>query len=370
MNCNRVEDFNSPRQCAYLETSESALSTFKLMHLFVLTALVTCVGCGKPVESTSSTSESWAPIAATQTDEPSAPHDNKMVTADEMRKLLGANDQAQFERKGKLFVAAMLANSGATTLEPLKGHPLKMLDISRTTISDLSPLIGMPLEKLNMFETPIEDLSPIIGLPVDTIDASHTKVADLSPLANMPKLTSLYLEGALVEDLSPLKDMNLRVLWINECPVSDLTPLMGKQFEEINLCDTKIEDLSAVKTMQLPGTLWLRNTPIKDLSPLSSHALVSLDIQGTKVTDLSSLSNMTTLQRLNISNSEVTDLTALKGLPLTRLIFTPGKITAGIDEIRAMTSLQELDTSFEGNERAMPAAEFWQRYDQGDFKAE
>ena len=109
---------------------------------------------------------------------------------------------------------------------------------------------------------------------------------------------------------------------------------------------------------------------MKDLAPIAEHGLVSLDVQGSAINDLSSLVKMTSLKRLNISQTDVTDLTPLAGLELSRLIFSPEKITKGIEAVRNMASLQELDTSFEGNSRPMSPSEFWERYDAGEFKAE
>jgi Leucine-rich repeat (LRR) protein len=121
--------------------------------------------------------------------------------------------------------------------------------------------------------------------------------------------------------------------------------------------------------MQL-GTLWLRETKVSSLAPLAKLQLTSLDIQGTPVRDLSPLKEMDSLQRLNLAKSEVTDLTPLKELHLTRLIFSPDRIKVGIDVIRGMSSLQQIDTSFEGTAPVLSASEFWERYDAGSFKPE
>ncbi|MFC1800187.1 hypothetical protein ACFL2Z_04680, partial [Candidatus Eisenbacteria bacterium] len=61
----------------------------------------------------------------------------------------------------------------------------------------------------------------------------------------------------------------------------------------------------------------------------------------------------------------VTDLTPLNGLNLTRLIFTPARITRGIDIARDMASIQEIGPTFENR---VPPAAFWAMYDQGMFK--
>ena len=119
------------------------------------------------------------------------------------------------------------------------------------------------------------------------------------------------------------------------------------------------------------GILWLRRTKVTDLRPVAASELTSLDVQDSPVADLGPLASASTLQRLNIAGTEVTDLTPILGLPLTRLIFTPGRITKGLDGLRQMTSLRELDVQFEPDQRpAYSPSEFWARYDAGEFRSE
>ena len=74
---------------------------------------------------------------------------------------------------------------------------------------------------------------------------------------------------------------------------------------------------------------------------------------------------MVTLQRLHIGETPVSDLTPLKGLMLTRLIFTPSKITKGLDVARNMKTLTEIGATLETK---MAPAQFWALYDQGKLK--
>jgi Leucine-rich repeat (LRR) protein len=159
----------------------------------------------------------------------------------------------------------------------------------------------------------------------------------------------------------------LKKLWLNACPVRDLTPLTGKEFEELNLCDVKFNSPLPLGTLQA-HTLWLRNTPLTDLSLLQGESLVSLDVQGCVVSDLSPIREIRHLERLNIANTGITDLTPLAGLPLVRLIFSPDKVTKGLDVVRQMPTLRQLDTSFEGNTPARTPSEFWEEFDSGKIQ--
>ena len=312
-------------------------------------------------------STSFEIVQPSETSAEETADEDRVLTADEMREALGANENAQFEKTGRKFTVALLTNSGATSLEPLKGQPLKVIDVSQTRITDLSPLAGMPLENIGLAETKISDISPLKGMQLKHIDATRSEVADISALAGMTQLSHVYFEGAKVKDISPLKSAPLKAVWLNGCPIEDLSPLEGKNLEELNLCDTTLQNLDTVKTMKL-GTLWMRNTNVKNLTPIADHGLVSLDVQGSAIDDLAALAQMTSLKRLNIAETEVTDLSPLAGLSLDRLIFSPEKITAGINAVRNMVSLRAIDTAFDGAApQPMSPPEFWAKYDAGDF---
>ena len=114
--------------------------------------------------------------------------------------------------------------------------------------------------------------------------------------------------------------------------------------------------------------LWLNRCPVSDISPLQAVPLVSLTLAETKVSDLSPLKGHP-LQRLRIARSEVRDLTVLEWLRLRRLVFTPNRISKGIEHARNMKSLAEIGTRFgEGVNDLQRPAQFWAMYDAGKFK--
>lgn len=321
---------------------------WRLKSLIVLTAVLIC-GCGPmpveeppPIATVEETDVEATPVAETS----DAPPEPEFVTTAQLREQLGVGEEAHFLRSGRSFVEAELTNTGVKDLSPLKGQPLHALLASRNPIASLEPLSGMPLEVL---------------------DVSETRITTLEPIAKCADLSQLYLEKTAISDISPLKGMHLTRLYLTDCPVSDLSPLEGMQLQELNLCRTKITSLDVLKNVRL-GILWIRETGISDLSPLAGKEMTSLDIEGTQVGDLKVLASIPGLQRLDIADTPVTDLSPLAGLQLTRLIFTPQNITAGIDVVRQMSSLREIDTQFEGNQpQAVPANEFWARYDAGAY---
>jgi|SRR5690606_21826770 len=207
-----------------------------------------------------------------------------------------------------------------------------------------------------------------IGGKIVAMDLRGTPVMDLSPLADLP-LRQLFLEETQVSDLSPLAGMPLEQLYIADTQVTDLSPLAGMSLQELNLVGTPIEDLSGLADVEI-GTLWIPQTKVADLSPLAGKSLVSLDLQDTPVSDLSPLAGNPSLRRLHLGGTAVTDLSPLAGLQLERLIFDPQKITAGIEAIRNMDSLRGLDVSFEPTSQVMTPEQFWERYDAGEWKAD
>ncbi len=71
------------------------------------------------------------------------------------------------------------------------------------------------------------------------------------------------------------------------------------------------------------------------------------------------------LRLLWINNTRITDLTPLQGMPLENICLTPKNITKGLDILRGMTSLKTIGIDWN---QSWPAAEFWERYDKGEFK--
>ena len=227
------------------------------------------------------------------------------------------------------------------------GDAIVAANLRQTKVTSLEALVGQALRSIDLMETAVEDLSPLEGQPVEELFAERTKVVSLEPLAELP----------------------LQKLYLSETPVADLTPLRGKRIAELNLVDTKVSDLTPLAECSL-GTLWLRRCPIESIEPLANTRLQSLDVGETKVSDLTPLATISSLQRLHIAETDVTDLTPIASLPLTRLIFSPWKIEKGLDAIREMKTLQQLDVSFDdagGN--ALRPEEFWRRWDAGEIES-
>ncbi len=195
------------------------------------------------------------------------------------------------------------------------------------------------------------------------IDLRGTGVTDLSPLAGQP-LKAFYAEENPLTDLKPLRGLKLSAISLNDTPVADLGPLRGMPLNEVRLMNTQVRDVGPLQGAPL-HELWLNNAPIDDIEALAGSPLISLTIEGTKVRSIAVVRRLLKLERLNMAGCEATDLTPIAGLPLTRLVFTPGKITAGIEAARTLPRCQEIGPSME---QKGPPAQFWPAYDAGVFR--
>ncbi|MBI1372346.1 MAG: hypothetical protein GC159_06240 [Phycisphaera sp.] len=202
---------------------------------------------------------------------------------------------------------------------------------------------------------------------IAAVDLKDAAVSDLSPLKDL-KLQALYLENTQVTDLSPLKNMRLAQVALSNTPVKDLSPLLGMPIRELRLVRTHVSDISALEGMPLE-MLWLNDSPVEDISVLERAPLVSITLKGTKVKDISVVRTMPKLERLHIADTPITDLTPLAELPLTRLVFTPKNITAGIKDVRRIGSMQQIGTMFgDPDSDLTDPITFWKKYDEGAFK--
>ena len=292
------------------------------MRLFIciyLCVVLSLAGCSDKKESKATEDDSYSPPVL----EAPAKDMTREMSVEELMEKLGVGERGQAQKIGGKIRKVSLVQTNVKDLSPLKGLDLIMLDLTFCQIEDLSPLEGMPLEELYLEETEITD-----------------------------------------ESLAPLADMPLKILYLGNTEVTNIAPLSGLPLTQLNLLDAPITSIQGIEKMPLQ-TLWVPGTTVSDLTPLKGTQLQSLDIARSKVISLAPLAGMTTLQRLNMEAVEVTDLTPLEGLPLTRLIFNPAKIEKGLDMVRNMPSLQEVGLDFDSK---MPPAEFWAKYDAGEFQ--
>lgn len=84
-------------------------------------------------------------------------------------------------------------------------------------VKDLTPLKGLPLRELNLFGTNVKDLASLQGMPLEALDISNTNVRDLTPLKKLP-LKSLNIKQTPVRDLTPILNLPIEKIWLDFSP--------------------------------------------------------------------------------------------------------------------------------------------------------
>jgi serine/threonine protein kinase len=277
-------------------------------------------------------------------------------------------------------------------LGALRGMSLQTLEMGNTKILDLSPLQSMAITTLNLWGCDqIRDFTPLRALPLRTVNLTNCQLTDIEMLRPCP-LNSVTLHATPIKDLSPLANKKLVGLSIGKCAgITDLSPLKGIQLEylDISWCG-KIRDFGVVGEMPLrflnvAGCAEFRDLAIlrgkkltqfdcsycvllKDLEPLRGMPLFRLTMGGcAQVENLTPLHGMP-MRFLSINDTRVTDLSPLQGIELFELYFTPRNINKGMDVARSMKALGTIGVGT-GNRETFPAADFWRRYDAGQFKS-
>ena len=113
-------------------------------------------------------------------------------------------------------------------ISPLRALPdLKQLDCGGTIADpsqfhDLSPLRGMDVEQLTVDSGRVKDLTPLRGMKtLKRLNCNATRIDDLTPLAGL-RLESFYFYGTSIKDFSPVRDIPLRSVWIDDRSASHL----------------------------------------------------------------------------------------------------------------------------------------------------
>lgn len=292
----------------------------------------------------------------------------------------------ELDRNGELRL--MLTGMKLTNANGLKGMQLNWLSLnSCTQLTDIDGLRGMPLTQLDLsLCLSLTSLDELRGMPLHTLLFSGCpKIDDLEPLREMP-LESLYFRNTAVHDLGPLAGMPLRVLDANGCPIADLSPLRGMALEKLSLASPSIVDLEPLRGMpcrelhlaceNLVSFEPLRGMPcarfslyacgnVESLEPLRGMPCVYMDLyRSGKIKSLEPLRGMP-LEWLSLDGCGATDLTPLADLPLVDLRVNVARIERGMEVVRNIKTLKRINLIPGG---IVSPAEFWKRYDAGEFK--
>jgi hypothetical protein len=262
-----------------------------------------------------------------------------------MRRNPGFDGKVQHKIEGGVVTEYRIVTDKVTDISPIRVfNALRVLDCRGTwtnkvngLLADLTALNAMnlaALARLNLGYTKVTDAGMVYFKDCKDLTAlylNHTKVSDkgLAHFKVCKNLASLRLDATQVGDAG--------LIPFHDC--KDLTFL--------NLSWTKVSDAGRAH--------------FKD-----SKNLTHLHFDNTQVGDagLAYFKGMR-LTVLSIDNTGITDLTPLQGMPLEDIRLTPKNITQGLDILRNMKSIKSIGISWD---QFWPAADFWERYDKGEFK--
>ncbi len=200
-------------------------------------------------------------------------------------------------------------------------------------LHDLSPLSRFSLSSVaavNLYNsTDVTNLSPLRGCKVTSLNLERcVRITDLSPLAGMPIRFARIYACAGLSDLGPLKDMPLRHLDFGLNPnIADLSPLKG-----MPLHDLRMDNCPRIQNIAI-----IRGMPIKFLSLFGCIG--------------------------------IKDYSPLEDLKLETIYFSPALLSKDeIQILRRMKSLKKIGTSWADYRKEPGPAEFWKRYDAGEFR--
>lgn len=265
---------------------------------------------------------------------------------------------------GVKFVHLRIGHSQVKDLTPLKGMPLVSLSIGGRGITDLTPLANSKLTSLDLINTSISELSALAGKPLTYLDIRGTLVSDLGPLT-ATKVSTLQLEDTRVTDLRPLQETPVHTLtlsWVEGMDVKQIGKI--RTLKRLKLTGKGFADLSALAGLKLES-LELYDTSVRSLAPLEGMPVHHLALFGTPVTDLTPLRNMK-IADLYVSEPGV-DLSPVESMPLESIGIPAPSTVKNIAVLRRMPTLKTIRPPLS---KPLPAAAFWQHFDQGAYSRE
>ena len=161
------------------------------------------------------------------------------------------------------------------------------------------------------------------------------------PKAELTKLTSLYIRGNRIIDITPLAQLTeLRELNLGGNEIVDISPLTGlTELRELNLGGNEIVDISPLAGLTELRELSLSFNRISDIGPLAQLIeLTTLTLDANQVSDITPLTQLTKLTLLSLTVNQIRDITSIaqmKQLTLLQLAY---------NQIREITPLGQAES--------------------------
>lgn len=166
-------------------------------------------------------------------------------------------------------------------------------------------------------------------------------------IGDLPTLALLGLENTRVTDLSALRTLKgLRELVLAGAEVSDIAPLAGLSgLQTLDLDNTQVNDIAPLAGLSGLQTLWLSNTQVSGIAPLAGLERLLLDRLPLKTEDLVTLvTGNPDLISLSLTGTAIADLRPLLRLAkLERLWFEGTPFAVANAETPALALLNSVE---------------------------
>lgn len=173
-------------------------------------------------------------------------------------------------------------------------------------------------------------------------DRKRGTIAELDDLKYMENLYTLTLMKQNIVDLSPIENLKIVHLHLNDNKISDLKPLKNySQLYTLEIGGNPVDDFSSIENMDNLGEIDFSDTGIQDFSIIADKVkLKYVILKHLNIDTIEFLTQLTELQVLNLENNSINDLkviTGLKNLDYLNISSNP------------TTDIESLNTSYVNN---------------------
>ena len=210
----------------------------------------------------------------------------------------GLKPRAIQRQPDKTWAVDLTGLKDFTDLTLFEGKRISRLTLKGTSVTDLAPLRGFPLKQLDLEEHQGHRPDPAPGHAAGGADFDSS--AHLRP--HRPARTAApetRRQWHRVADLEPLRGMALKNLAIHDTKVTDLQPLKGMPLEYLNLMNTAVTDLTVLRGMPLTNVRLIGCKQLTDLTPLSEARGLTLLTLPPNAKDIEFLRTLPKLERLS-----------------------------------------------------------------------
>ena len=183
------------------------------------------------------------------------------------------------------------------------------------TVAHLDAITSLNLNDKNITSLKTNDFNGLTALT--SLYLQGNSISDISALKKLTALTSLYLQGNSISDISVLENLTaLVVLSLGDNSISDISTLDNlSKLRALYLGENSISDLSALKGLTELQVLYMGSNSISDISVLANLTkLITLWMNRNSITDISALENLTSLRYLHLSGNPISDYGPLRSL--------------------------------------------------------